>query len=230
MPAKSGASAMALIIANDVSVASLLRRSLQVLDIDATIQTTAEGAESFLIDQRARLVLLDLCLPGMTGGEWLCRFRRRNSYTPVMIVSATYDANLKAELIRVGADDFVSRPFHVVELEARVLSLLRRANGIPRTIVRGAVALDLARMELAVSGVRCSLTQREFGILWFLLVHEGDWVETRLLADGVLGTANGSDLGCMRVHISHLRHKLATFSKAIVIGSSRHSGYRVTFE
>ncbi len=154
-------------------------------------------------------VLLDLMLPGMSGMD-VCRQIRMTSDVPVIMVTAKdAEADVVAGL-EVGADDYVTKPFSVRELVARVRANLRRPveTNAPETLSAGPVSLDLVRHELRVDGEEVQLRPKEFALLEALLSERGRLVSRETLLDQVWGPVFYGDTKTLDVHIRRLRAKI----------------------
>jgi two-component system KDP operon response regulator KdpE len=162
--------------------------------------------------RRPDVVLLDLGLPDVDGLD-IVRRLRREAATPIVILSGRYEEREKVEALDRGADDYVTKPFGVEELNARLRVALRRAAGPAADaggrLVNGSLELDLARHAASVDGVPLELTPREFEILRVLLIHAGRLVTKGRLLRAVWGEAYQDEDSYVYVHVSQLRRKLA---------------------
>jgi two-component system KDP operon response regulator KdpE len=161
--------------------------------------------------RRPDLVLLDLGLPDIDGLE-LIRRVRRDASTPIVILSGRYEEREKVEALERGADDYVTKPFGVDELAARLRVALRHAAGPAvgptGSLSAGPLALDVGRHEVFVAGNRLELTPREFEILRVLLTNQGRLVTKGRLLRAVWGAAYEDEASYIYVHVSQLRRKL----------------------
>jgi two-component system KDP operon response regulator KdpE len=166
--------------------------------------------------RRPDVVLLDLGLPDMDGLDVVRRIRRDAS-TPIVILSGRYDEHEKVAALERGADDYVTKPFGVDELNARLRVALRHAAGPAADpsgrIVAGSLVFDAARHEVRVAGVRVDLTPREFEILRVLLAHAGRLVTKGRLLRAVWGEAYQGEDSYVYVHVSQVRRKLAAVDR-----------------
>jgi two-component system, OmpR family, KDP operon response regulator KdpE len=162
--------------------------------------------------RRPDVVLLDLGLPDVDGLD-IVRRLRREAATPIVILSGRYEEREKVEALDRGADDYVTKPFGVDELNARLRVALRRAAGPAADaggrLVNGSLELDPARHEARVDGRPLDLTPREFEILRVLLTHAGRLVTKGRLLRAVWGEAYQDEDSYVYVHVSQLRRKLA---------------------
>lgn len=163
--------------------------------------------------RRPDLVLLDLGLPDMDGLQIVRRLRRDSATTPIVILSGHYDERAKVVALEQGADDFVTKPFGVEELNARLRVALRHALGpaadAEGRIVVGPLEFDGPRHEVRVAGKHLNLTPREFEILRVLLGNPGRLVTKGRLLRAVWGAAYQGEDSYVYVHVSQLRKKLA---------------------
>jgi two-component system KDP operon response regulator KdpE len=162
--------------------------------------------------RRADVILLDLGLPDIDGIEVIARVRREST-TPIVILSGRYDEREKVQALERGADDYVTKPFGVDELNARLRVALRRSSGPAGDehgrLTAGPLILDPAVHEVRVGGRRVELTPREFEILRVLLAHSGRVVTKGHLLRAVWGEAYRGEDSYVYVHVSQLRRKLA---------------------
>ena len=161
---------------------------------------------------RPDVVLLDLGLPDMDGLEVIRRIRR-DAMTPIVILSGRYAEREKVEALERGADDYVTKPFGLAELHARIRVALRRAAGPAADgqgrVVAGSLVFDASRHEVRVGGRPVDLTPREFELLRVLLGEQGRVVTKGKLLRAVWGQAYQGEDSYVYVHVSQLRHKLA---------------------
>jgi len=162
--------------------------------------------------RRPDVVLLDLGLPDMDGTAVIGHVRRE-SMTPIVILSGRYDEREKVEALERGADDYVTKPFGVEELNARLRVALRRSAGPAADeqgqVTVGPLTLDAARHEVRVHDRHLDLSPREFEILRVLLANRGRLVTKGRLLRSVWGEAYQGADSYVYVHVSHIRRKLA---------------------
>jgi two-component system, OmpR family, KDP operon response regulator KdpE len=173
--------------------------------------TAAEGLD-LAAAQRPDLVVLDLGLPDMPG-ERVCRELRTWSTAPILVLSARHSDREKAELLDAGADDYVTKPFSTLELQARVRALLRRMRQAPTPADNGVVevdgiVIDPAKPSLKKDGVPVHLTKTEWELLRTLLRHAGRTLTHRQIFSAVWGNSFGDAQQYLRVHIRSLRRKI----------------------
>ncbi|MER3397792.1 MAG: DNA-binding response regulator [Chloroflexota bacterium] len=203
-------------------------RVLLAADGPTALALMAEGPD---------LVILDLMLPGLDGFE-VCRRIRQQSSVPIIILTARADEVDRVVGLELGADDYITKPFSMRELLARVKALLRRRDLILAELQAGAAAgaerlvagdleVDLARHTVTRAGVPVNLTPKEFDLLAFLVRNRGRVFSAERLLGEVWGYANPVDPRTVAVHIRSLREKLEDDpSRPVLIETVRGVGYR----
>jgi two-component system KDP operon response regulator KdpE len=161
---------------------------------------------------RPDLIVLDLGLPDLDGIAIIRRVRRESA-TPILVLSARGQEADKIEALEAGADDYVAKPYGIGEVRARIAALLRRAGGAavePTGILRnGSISLDPARRVVTVRGAELDLTPREYELLKQMLASPGRLLTRGRLLRAVWGTAYGEEGHYLHVYVSRLRRKLA---------------------
>ena len=166
-----------------------------------------EGLELCLVENYD-LILLDLNLPGVDGLEILRQFRESDTSTPVLILSARGQIQDKVEGLDAGANDYMEKPFHLQELEARIRSLTRRKFVQKNVCLHcGDIAFDTVKRQASARGEAVTLTRKENGILEYLLLNQGRPVSQEELIEHVWDASVDSFSGSIRVHMSSLRRK-----------------------
>ena len=190
-----------------------------------------ETASEYLAVEYYDLVLLDLNLPKIDGMTLLRNFRKENQETPVLILSARSEINDKVEGLDAGANDYLSKPFHLAELEARIRSLTRR-QFIQRDVCLqcGKITYDTKSRIATVDGVAINLTRKETGVLEYLMLHQGRPVSQEELIEHVWDSSVDSFSNSIRVHISALRKKLRAVLGYDPIRNRIGEGYEIEGE
>ena len=187
--------------------------------------------------RRPDLVVLDLGLPDIEGAAVIRRIRREAT-TPILVLSARETEAEKVAALEAGADDYVTKPFGMAELRARIAALLRRAAGpaadATGVVSLGPVRLDIPRHEVTVNGVSVDLTPREYELLKVLMSQPGRLLTRGRLLRAVWGSAYAGEGHYLHVYVSRLRRKLAeadsSGSAADLIVAEPGIGYRVREE
>ncbi|MFI5199432.1 MAG: winged helix-turn-helix domain-containing protein [Candidatus Limnocylindrales bacterium] len=176
------------------------------------------------------MVLLDLGLPDRDGLS-VIRQVRREAATPILVLSARGDEGDRVIALEQGADDYLTKPFGLAELRARIGALLRRAAGPladpTGRLTVGAVTLDVARREVLVAGQPVELTPREYELLKVLLSRAGSVVTRGRLLRAVWGAAYAEESHYLHVYVSRVRRKLAAAGAPDLIVAEPGVGYRV---
>ena len=206
----SGAAPLRVLVVDDEPAirrflwTSLSARGYQVLE--------AEDGEPALDAMRrspADLLILDLGLPGLDGFEVIRRLREKGSTVPIIVLSSRTDEKGKVEALDLGADDYLSKPFGVDELHARVRAALRHGlqqQGERPLFRSGDLAVDLVRRLLSVRGEEVRLSPREYDILRLLVAHAGKVLTHKFILREVWGC--DTDIQYLRVYIRSLRQKI----------------------
>jgi two-component system, OmpR family, KDP operon response regulator KdpE len=198
-----------LVVDDEPQILRSLRTALTAAGYD--IQTAATGEEALrqLQGRLPDLVILDLMLPGISGLE-VCRWLRERSPVPVLVLSARGEERDKVAALDLGADDYLTKPFGVEELLARIRATLRRAagSGGPSTVIAaGELRVDVDRRLVTRAGVEVHLTATQFELLKTLVVHAGRVLTHAYLLRTVWGPEYEGETQVLRVFIAQLRRK-----------------------
>jgi len=218
-----------LIIDDEQDILDLLSYNLEREGY--SILTASDGltAKELSLNSSPDLIILDLMLPGINGLE-LCRLVRNNPKTadiPVMMLTARGEEVDKVLGLEIGADDYVTKPFSIPEIVARVRSLLRRASGAPRekeSYQFGTLYVDLSTHVVKVDNVPLKLSPLEFNLLKFFVTHPERVHSRDKLLDKVWGDDAYVEPRTVDVHIRRLREKIEPAGS--MIKTIRGSGYR----
>ena len=201
-----------LVVDDEPTISEIVSRYLERAGYDT--RTAADGAEALelIASVRPDLVVLDLMMPGIDGLEVLRRVRERPaSRTAVILLTARGEESDRIIGLRLGADDYVVKPFSPAELVARVDAVLRRIDTVPvlkSALTFDGLVIDPAARRVHVDGEEVALTQREFDLLAFLAAHPGQAFSRDQLMDHVWQFSFYSDTSTVTVHIRRLRAKL----------------------
>jgi two-component system, OmpR family, response regulator len=205
----------ALIIEDERDIAALVALHLRDLGLDAHMCTDGATGLQRALHETWSIIVLDLSLPQMDGIEVCHRLRDGGIFAPLLMLTARGSEHERAHGLNVGADDYLAKPFGVVELIARVKALLRRAQGFvesksgtARKLRAGAIELDLERRIALRSGTPLVLTAREFDLLAHFAVHPGRVFSRAQLLDQVWGSTHDAYEHAVSSHINRLRAKL----------------------
>ena len=200
-----------LVIEDERALCETIVRSLRRLAYSVDYCYDGNRAMELLGEERYDLVLLDLNLPGADGMTVLKTLRQTDRETRVLILSARSEVADKVAGLDAGANDYLAKPFHLEELEARTRSLtLRQFTQNDVVLTCGGVTFDTKARTAAAAGQPLALTRKETGILEYLLLHRGRPVSQEELIDHVWDNSVDNFSNSIRVHISALRKKLRT--------------------
>ena len=201
-----------LVVDDENSLRDFVRRNLEVRGYN--VLTAANGLEALAIfnTHNVSLVILDVMMPRMDGLETIRRMRQ-NSAIPVIILSALGEESDKVQALNLGADDYLTKPFGVGELLARVQAVLRRSQWTETPVregqvVRGDIVADLERHRVTVRGQEIELTPTEFNLLVYLMERAGKVLPHQTILKNVWGPEYGREAEYLRVYIGRLRQKI----------------------
>jgi len=215
-----------LLVEDDAMLADAVARALTQSAHAVDVARTGEDADSALVAFPYDLVVLDIGLPGLDGFEVLKRLRARRLAVPVLVLTAREAVEDKIAGLDLGADDYLTKPFHLNELEARVRALIRRANaGTTSELVHGRLRLDMAGRRLYCDQQPIDVSARELSVVELLLLKEGRVVTKQQIVDHLYGWEDGSSSNAVEVFIYRLRKKLE--ASGVDIRTVRGMGYLI---
>jgi two-component system, OmpR family, alkaline phosphatase synthesis response regulator PhoP len=218
-----------VIVEDDEDIADSIRYNLEREGFRVRVAMTGEDALNLILARPPNLILLDLNLPYMSGFE-MCRRLRAEASTarvPILILTARSDETDKVLGLNIGADDYITKPFGMRELVARVNAALRRADGLEpeRPIFdNGTLRIDPASFSVRYKGQEVRLTRKEFALLAELARNQGRVMTREVLLDRVWNLSFYGDSRTLDVHIRKLRQKLGDPS---LIETVTGIGYRL---
>jgi DNA-binding response OmpR family regulator len=215
-----------LIVEDDRSLGAFLKRGMELEGHRADWVGDGDAALEHAATDPADLILLDLSLPKRDGVEVLAEMRARHSDAAVLVLSGRSDLHARVECLNMGADDYLLKPFSFAELTARCRALLRRRQQFADPVLRCG-DLELHRIEHKVmrSGREIDLTAKEFSLLEYLLLHEGECVSRSQLLTDVWQMPDHSGTNIVDVYVNYLRRKVDAGGE--LIQTMRGSGYRL---
>lgn len=213
-----------LLVEDDTVLGDGLSHSLSDWGFDVTWAETAAYADTALVTQPYDLLILDLGLPDRDGREVLRQLRARKSTMPVLILTARDALNDRVGGLGLGADDYMTKPFELLELEARIRALLRRSHGSFDYDIRfGPLALNTREQQIVCDDVPLSLPPREYGVLEALLLQSGRVVSKDSIAQRLTTRSEELADNVIEVYVHRLRKRLEPFG--IGIRTVRGLGY-----
>jgi two-component system KDP operon response regulator KdpE len=215
-----------LVIDDESQITRVLRAALTAQSFDVRIANDPEEGLRVFREWAPDLVITDLMMPGMSGVE-VCRAIRSTSTTPVLVLSVRDHERAKVEALDAGADDYVTKPFSIQELLARVRAHLRRApERTTSAIEAGDFMIDETAHTIAVQGKPVHLTPKEFDLLLHLARNAGKVMTHRALLTAIWGAQSAHQPEYLRVFIGQLRKKLEAETGRQYIQTEPWVGYR----
>ena len=218
----------ALIVEDKVQLADAIKEYLKIRKVDALTRYDGlsgyEEAKTGLYD----VIILDLMLPQKDGLTIIKDLREEKIETPIIVLTAKASTEDKVECLLAGADDYMTKPFVLEELLARLYVLTRRkGNIIPNDVTYGDISLDKLNHNLVKDGRGIALSLKEYQIMEILMENTNKIVEKTYILDRVWGSENDSCYNSAEVYISFLRKKLDNLKASVKIKSVRNVGYKL---
>lgn len=208
---------------------SLLKSITRELENHFQVESTSNGEEAYyLIKQNIyELVILDLMLPGMSGIEILENIRKHNEDVLVLILTAKESLDDKVKAFMLGANDYLTKPFYMEELVARIYAMLRTKGKIDNKNILEfkELKLDLNKKIVSIKGNEIDLPNKQFNLLEYLLLNKGTILLKEQIFDRIWGMDSDSTIDIVEVYISNLRKKLSKFDYQKYIVTKRRVGY-----
>lgn len=216
-----------ILVEDNASLANGIAYRLQDAGHAVDVLDDGEVAETYLQTDQADLVILDINLPKRDGIAVLKGMRTRGDDRPVLLLSARSDTVDRVRGLDAGADDYLGKPFEMVELEARIRALSRRKQTpIRKALTLGALVLDLDARQVKINAVPEAIPRREISILEALLTADGRTVSKAQLLEHTYGTGTDVEEAAIEAHISRLRKRLKPHNISITV--QRGLGYSIT--
>lgn len=218
-----------LVIEDEIKLQQQIRQHLE--SAGYMIDTCSNGEEGlfFATEYPLDAAIIDIGLPGQSGLEIIKALRERGSLLPILILTARSSWQDKVQGLEMGADDYLTKPFQMEELQARIKALLRRATGIPQTFLKcGPIILDVTSQSVTVNGEDIELTSFEYRLLEELVRHHGEVLSKHTLADYLYPHDEDRDSNVLEVMVGRLRRKLDPDGTLNPIETLRGRGYRFT--
>jgi len=199
-----------LVVDDEASIRRSLKMNLETRGYTVDAAETGEKAMKAFENRRPDLLILDLLMPGI-GGIDVVRKLRAVSTIPIIVLSAIGEEAQKVQALELGADDYMTKPFGMEELFARIRSLLRRAAGATSAapvFVAGDLSVNFDRREVSLEGQLVKLTPTEYDLLKYMIEHAGKVLTHRMLLQEVWGQAYVDQAQYLRVFVGQLRKKI----------------------
>lgn len=199
----------ALLVEDDQILGDGLRAGLHQKGYTVDWLKDGQEAENALLKEPFDLVVLDLALPHLSGQEIIKNVRSKGVSTPIVVLTARSDMEQRISALDAGADDYMTKPFDLNELAARLRSVVRRSSGRAETIIHyGPLSLDPSSHMLYRKGKQVNVSPKEFALLHKLLENMGRVISREQLAQTLYGWDNEIDSNAVEVHIHNLRKKM----------------------
>ncbi len=220
-----------LVVEDDKKLGGFLRKGLEAQGF--VVDLSADGDEGFTLatTRSYDAVVLDIMLPGRDGLSILRNLRERHLTVPVILLTARSALNERLDGLNRGADDYLTKPFYLEELVARLHALLRRASGRPQNVLQhGDLTVDLLTREVRRGAEAVELTAREFALLTCLMRSPGRTFTRAQICEHVWNYHFDPGTNLVDVYVQHLRKKLGHEPNRPVIETVRSVGYRIPEE
>ncbi len=207
--------------------------SEQMRQAGFAVDAVADGEEGLFYGEEypLDLAIIDLGLPGISGLELIRKLRKSGQSYPILILTAKAQWQEKVEGLEAGADDYLTKPFHVEELKARVNALLRRAAGHANPEVTfGPLHIDLNGQRVSMNGTEIDLTSYEYKVLEYLIMHPDKVVTKSDLSEHIYEEDADRDSNVIEVFVGRLRKKLDPDGSIQPISTLRGRGYRLALK
>ena len=220
-----------LLVEDETRVADFIRRGLAAEGWSIDHATNGEDALEYAASNAYDIILLDLMLPGIQGQDVCRKLRARKSKTPILMLTALDSPEERTEGLKIGADDYLPKPFDFDELIARMEALHRRATNYAADpgnmlINSGALTFDKSSLQVMVHGEEVELSKKERDLLLLLLTNTGRVLSRERILNAVWGLNADPLTNVVDVYVGRLRRKIGTEGERIV--TLRNVGYRMT--
>jgi two-component system OmpR family response regulator len=212
-------------------MAELIRQSLTEEGFTVDVASTGEDGVSMATEYEYDAVVLDVMLPGIDGFETLDRIRAKRTATPVLMLTARDAVEDRVRGLNSGADDYLTKPFSLAELLARIRALIRRGQTERAPVLCvGNLSLDPASHEVHRAETSIALTAKEFSLLEFFMRHKGEVLSRMRLLEHVWDFAFEGDSNVVDVYVRYLREKIDRPFGVETLETVRGAGYRLREE
>jgi two-component system response regulator PhoP len=217
-----------LIIEDEVEIQTQIRQRLEAEGYMADVSGNGREGLYFATEYPIDAAIVDLGLPGLSGHEVIKRLRSQGNTLPILILTAQGRWQERVEGLEAGADDYLTKPFQMEELLARLKALLRRAKGVTQTVLQcGPIAINFATQQVLVEGKEIELTAFEYRLLEYLAQRRGKVVSKSDLCDYLYPHDGDPDSNVIEVIVGRLRRKLDPGGTLQPIETLRGRGYRI---
>ena len=220
-----------LIIEDEYSLADAISESLKNEKFNVIIKANGEQGEDEALTENYDLILLDVMLPGKNGFEILRYLRNQKIKTPIIMLTAKSEIDDKLNGLEHGADDYITKPFAMRELIARIKAVLKRTNNIENTdcLEYGDLVLDLKNAILKCNNNEIQISGKELELLEQLLINKNQISSREGLAERIWGYESDSEYNNVEVYITFIRRKIKLIDSKVTIKAIRGVGYKLEF-
>jgi DNA-binding response OmpR family regulator len=220
-----------LVVEDDKKLGGFLRKGLEAQGFVVDFSDNGDEGYTLATTRSYDAIVLDIMLPGRDGLSILRNLRERHSTVPVILCTARSALNERLDGLNTGADDYLTKPFYIEELVARLHALLRRASGQQKNVLQhGDITVNLLTREVTCGTKPVELTVREFALLTYLMRSPGRTFTRAQICEHVWNYHFDPGTNLVDVYVQHLRKKLATDSGRPIIETVRSVGYRIPEE
>ena len=218
-----------LIIEDEYSLADAIAETLKNDNFNVSIEANGEDGENEALTENYDLILLDVMLPKKNGFDILRTLRQAKIKTPVIMLTAKSEIEDKLNGLEHGADDYITKPFAMRELMARIKAVLKRTNNIENTecLEYGDLVLDLKNAKLRCSNNEIQISGKEFELLEQLLINKNQISSRESLTERIWGYDSDSEYNNVEVYITFIRRKLKLIESKVNIKAIRGVGYKL---
>lgn len=216
-----------LVIEDDPSVRTLVKAVLEKNRYEVDLADTAQSGEEHALDNNYDIIILDLGLPDGDGFDLAKSMRDQDVTTPILVLSAEQETDVKIKCLRVGADDYITKPFDTEELLARIEAVSRRSGEVngDRVLECGELKIDMLERVFSVNDQKVDLTNNEYNLLVYLLKKKNKIVTQEEIAENVWDIHFDTQTNYINVYISYLRKKIRSHSDNEYIDTVRKKGF-----
>ena len=218
-----------LIIEDEYSLADAIAETLKKDKFNVNIETNGEDGENEALTENYDLILLDVMLPKKNGFDILRTLGQEKIKTPVIMLTAKSEIEDKLNGLEHGADDYITKPFAMRELMARIKAVLKRTNNIENTecLQYGDIVLDLKNAKLKSSHSEIQINGKELELLEQLLMNKNQITSRESLAERIWGYESDAEYNNVEVYITFIRRKLKLIESTVTIKAVRGVGYKL---
>ena len=218
-----------LIIEDEYSLADAVAETLKSENFNVTIKTNGEDGEDEALTENYDLILLDVMLPKKNGFDILKYLRQEKIRTPIIMLTAKAEIDDKLNGLEHGADDYITKPFAMRELMARVKAVLKRSNNMKNTdlLEYGDLVLDLKNAKLKCKENEIQISGKEFELIEYLMLNKSQICSRENILEKIWGYESDSEYNNVEVYITFIRRKLKLIDSKVNVKAVRGIGYKL---